>query len=265
MRAPARHPRGTRSGKRVFFFVFFCFLCARFRPRRHLVRGGRDRSWHKFAALPLPASRPRTPATRLSPVPLRSISSPPHFPLSVPFSSHSPPFFRLLGLLREVEEGEEHAEDDSDASIRGISRGYELKSSAESPDDFESNTELCLRILKQRVLSNPMVITATAAIFVSMIVKHKDRNAKLPYIIDQTSLYLNNCVLGVSLFNFGLFAHLNGVVSCEPAEAGLVLLGRFVLSPLMNIPVMYFFGMRWGGRRPFATRATRATCATCVT
>lgn len=48
----------------------------------------------------------------------------------------------------------------------------------------------------------------------------------------------------MSLFNFGLFAFLNGLVACEPREAALGLLGRFVLSPLINVPVMYFFKMR---------------------
>ena len=38
-------------------------------------------------------------------------------------------------------------------------------------------------------------------------------------IIDSVSLYLNNCVLGVSLFNFGLFCHMNGIISCSRMEA----------------------------------------------
>lgn len=42
----------------------------------------------------------------------------------------------------------------------------------------------------------------------------------------------------------GLFANLNGVIACEPTEAALVLLGRFVISPLLNLPVMYLFGMK---------------------
>ncbi len=79
-----------------------------------------------------------------------------------------------------------------------------------------------LRIVRDRLLHNPMVLGAVGGVITTLAVKARDRNAKLPFvsaallcclqaradgcsaqILDMTSLYLNNCVLGISLFNFG--------------------------------------------------------------
>jgi hypothetical protein len=87
-----------------------------------------------------------------------------------------------------------------------------------------SNSALrVLRIVRDRLLHNPMVMGAVAGVITTLAVKARDRQAKLPFvsaallcclqaradrcrtaqILDTTSLYLNNCVLGISLFNFG--------------------------------------------------------------
>lgn len=42
----------------------------------------------------------------------------------------------------------------------------------------------------------------------------------------------------------GLFAYLNGVISCTKKELALALAMRFVVAPLINVPIMYLFKMR---------------------
>ena len=78
----------------------------------------------------------------------------------------------------------------------------------------------------------------------TLAVKARDRKAKLPFILDTTSLYLNNCVLGISLFDFGLFAYCHGIVSCGRRRAFEAVLLRCVASPLCCLAVMAMFGLR---------------------
>ena len=66
----------------------------------------------------------------------------------------------------------------------------------------------------------------------------------LPQILDTTSLYLNNCVLGISLFNFGLFAFAHGIISCGRRKAAEVVFLRCVLSPLCCLLTMLALGLR---------------------
>jgi hypothetical protein len=63
-------------------------------------------------------------------------------------------------------------------------------------------------------------------------------------ILDMTSLYLNNCVLGISLFNFGLFAYTHGIISCGYRRAAEVVFLRSVVSPICCLCVMLMFGLR---------------------
>ncbi len=142
-------------------------------------------------------------------------------------------------------------------------------------------------------------------VITTLAVKGTDRSRKLPYvrppaplallrwrpsahaphciaaarqILDATSLYLNNCVLGISLFNFGapptrthvvrspfigitpdhrshrgcsapptpagMFAYVHGIVSCGARRAVEVVALRSVLSPLCCLCVMLIFGLR---------------------
>ncbi len=120
-----------------------------------------------------------------------------------------------------------------------------------------------LRIMRDRLLTNPMVLGAVAGIITSLAVKAKDHNRPLPYILDTTSMYMNNCVLGISLFNFGLFAAVHGIISCGYKRAAVrdgsayrlrsvlncmrpqgVMLLRCVISPICCLLVMLMFGMR---------------------
>lgn len=141
----------------------------------------------------------------------------------------------------EHEHAHAHGEEGHDNGEEGETR-YLAGGGDAAPE--ESGLKQLLRIMKDRLLLNPMVLGAVSGVLVSMAVKATDHKRKLPYILDATSLYLNNCVLGVSLFNFGLFSYLNGVVSCTPKEAVAVVVGRFLISPAINLPIMYAFGMK---------------------
>lgn len=48
--------------------------------------------------------------------------------------------------------------------------------------------------------------------------------------------------LGISLFNFGLFTHVNGMLSCGWLKLAQILLLRFVLSPLCCLAVLLMYG-----------------------
>jgi hypothetical protein len=99
-------------------------------------------------------------------------------------------------------------------------------------------------------------------------------------ILDMTSMYLNNCVLGISLFNFGarlcvllscgkqaqlvaliahrcrsrarlraprragLFAYVHGIISCGYRRAAEVVVLRSIVSPVCCLCVMLIFGLR---------------------
>ena len=99
-------------------------------------------------------------------------------------------------------------------------------------------------ILRQRVLLNPMVLGAAAGAAVSLATRATDRRRPLHPILYNGANYLGSCVLGVALFNFGLFSHMHGVVSCGRAEMAGALLARFVLPPALNLPLMYAVGLR---------------------
>ena len=99
-----------------------------------------------------------------------------------------------------------------------------------------------LFILQERLVRSPLVIGAVAGLAVSLAVKGTDRQRRLHQIVDQTFLYLQNCVLGISLFNFGLFAHVNGMISCGWRKLGEILLLRFVASPFLCLAVLMMFG-----------------------
>jgi len=101
-----------------------------------------------------------------------------------------------------------------------------------------------LRIVRDRLLTNPMVIGAFAGVITSLAVKAKDHTRPLPYILDTTSLYLQNCVLGISLFNFGLFAFCHGIISCGYQRAAVIVLMRCVVSPLCCLLVMLVFRLK---------------------
>ena len=99
-----------------------------------------------------------------------------------------------------------------------------------------------LRIVRDRLLHSPLVIGAFAGVVTTLLVKRVDRKRPLPYILDVTTLYLQNCVLGISLFNFGLFAYVHGIVSVPPRRALEVVLYRSVLSPVCCALTMLAFG-----------------------
>ena len=99
-----------------------------------------------------------------------------------------------------------------------------------------------LYILQERLVRNPLVIGAVLGLMVSLAVKGTDRKRKVHQIIDQTFLYLQNTVLGISLFNFGLFSYVNGMLSCGWRKLGEILLLRFVASPFLCLAVLHMFG-----------------------
>ena len=99
-----------------------------------------------------------------------------------------------------------------------------------------------LYILQERLVRNPLVIGAVFGLMVSLAVKGTDRKRKVHMVIDQTFLYLQNTVLGISLFNFGLFSYVNGMLSCGWRKLGEILLLRFVASPFLCLAVLHMFG-----------------------
>ena len=99
-----------------------------------------------------------------------------------------------------------------------------------------------LYILQERLVRNPLVIGAVFGLMVSLAVKGTDRKRKVHMIIDQTFLYLQNTVLGISLFNFGLFSYVNGMLSCGWRKLAEILLLRFVASPFLCLAVLHMFG-----------------------
>jgi auxin efflux carrier family protein len=48
--------------------------------------------------------------------------------------------------------------------------------------------------------------------------------------------------LGISLFNFGLFTYVNGMLSCGWRKLAQILFLRFVASPLCCLSVLLMFG-----------------------
>ena len=99
-------------------------------------------------------------------------------------------------------------------------------------------------IVRDRLCKSPLVQGSVAGVVLSLALKATDRKRKLPFIIDQTALYLHNCVLGVSLFNFGLFAQVNGMMPCGVRKTILIQFVRSVVCPLATLLVLLLFRFR---------------------
>lgn len=99
-------------------------------------------------------------------------------------------------------------------------------------------------IVRDRLGKSPLVQGAVLGVAMSLALKGTDRTRKLPFIIDQTALYLHNCVLGTSLFNFGLFTHLNGMMPCGLRKTLVIVIMRSIVCPLATLLVLLLFRVR---------------------